>query len=160
MIYNVSISGGTTETILERFEREARVREADALIFQTGGNDVSRDGKTKKHQVSPEQFEKNLEEIIKGAKAITSNIIFVGFKNCDESKTTPVSWRNINYLNEDIKQYNGIMQNVCVRHRISYINVFGLLENSDLEDGLHPNARGHEKLYSAIKQELVVKKWI
>ena len=40
-IYNLSISGGTTETILARFENEARVRHADALIFQTGANDSS-----------------------------------------------------------------------------------------------------------------------
>ena len=37
-IYNQSISGGTTETILSRFESEAKIRSADAIIFQTGGN--------------------------------------------------------------------------------------------------------------------------
>ena len=33
-LYNLSISGGTTETILARFENEAKVRQADAIIFQ------------------------------------------------------------------------------------------------------------------------------
>ena len=50
-LYNLSISGGTTETILARFESEARMREADALIFQTGGNDASFDGSTRENQV-------------------------------------------------------------------------------------------------------------
>ena len=42
-IYNQSISGGTTETILERFENEANIRGTDVIIFQTGGNDASYD---------------------------------------------------------------------------------------------------------------------
>src|SRR3989338_9313414 len=34
-VYNCSVSGATTDTILERFESEAKIRSADALIFQT-----------------------------------------------------------------------------------------------------------------------------
>jgi lysophospholipase L1-like esterase len=44
-LYNLSISGGTTYTILDRFESEAKIRNADALIFQSGGNDAAILGK-------------------------------------------------------------------------------------------------------------------
>src|SRR3989338_168669 len=94
-IYNLSISGGTTETILQRFESEAKIREADALIFESGGNDSYLRGKNGPHQIPVAQFRKNFEEIIRKAKKITSNIIFIGFMNVDESKTTPVSWEDI-----------------------------------------------------------------
>ena len=63
-LYNLSIDGGTTETILARFESEAKVRNADALIFQTGGNDASYEHKDGNNVVSPEKFRINIEEII------------------------------------------------------------------------------------------------
>lgn len=160
VIYNLSISGGTTETILERFESEAKVREADALIFQSGGNDSYLKGKNGPNQIPIAQFRKNLEEIIRKAKNITSNIIFIGFKNADESKTTPVSWKDIYYVNAEIKKYNEIMRDVCKENSVPYLDVFGLLNNEDFEDGLHPNSAGHKKIFEKVKDFLETHKWI
>ena len=153
-IYNLSISGGTTETILERFEAEAKIREADTLVFQTGGNDAAYDKDTGEHLVTPDKFEKNIEEIIQRAQAIAQKIIFIGFDRCDESKTMPVPWCNLCYTNNFIEQYNGIMKNICSKHNIKFIDVFDALNDSDLEDGLHPNTQGHKKLFETIKAKL------
>ncbi len=159
-IYNLSISGGTTETILERFESEAKIREADGLIFQSGGNDSYLKGKNGPNQIPLEKFKSNLEEIIKRAKNITQNIIFIGFKNVDESKTAPVSWKDIYYFNAEIKKYDEVMEGVCGEHNIPYLDIFGLLDVSDLEDGLHPNAAGHEKIFIKTRDFLIANKWI
>jgi lysophospholipase L1-like esterase len=159
-IYNLSISGGTTETILERFESEARIRGAGAIIFQSGGNDSYLVGKNGPNKVPPEKFRANLEDIITRAKKITSNIIFIGFKNVDETRTTPVSWKDIYYLNDQIKKYDGIMEEVCAKNSVLYINIFGLLGESDFEDGLHPNKDGHQKLFVKIRDFLEENKWI
>ena len=99
LIYNLSLPGGTTSAILERFESEAQTREADAFIFQSGGNDsclISRNGE---NNVSVEQFENNVREIITRAQKITGNIIFIGFTNVDEQKTAPILWEDIYYTN-------------------------------------------------------------
>lgn len=154
-IYNLSISGGTTETILERFESEAKIREADTIIFQTGGNDAAYDKDTNVHIVSPEKFETNIEKIIQKAKGLTKKIIFVGFKNCDESKTMPVSWCNLCYTNKYIKEYNAIMKKVCDKNKINFLDIFGLLDNADFEDGLHPNASGHQKIFEIVKEHIL-----
>lgn len=159
-IYNLSISGGTTETILERFESEAKIREADALVFQSGGNDSYLKGKNDTNQIPLNQFRKNLEEIIKRAKNITQNIIFIGFKNVDEAKTMPVSWKDIYYVNAEIKKYDEVMQNLCKEKDIPYLDIFGLLKNEDLEDGLHPNSIGHKKIFERVKEFLEENKWI
>lgn len=103
-IYNLSISGGTTQKILDRFEAEARVRKADGLIFQSGGNDAYLKGKGGLSQIPIDQFQKNLEEIIARARNITENILFMGFKNVDEARTAPVPWKDIYYLNDEIKK--------------------------------------------------------
>jgi lysophospholipase L1-like esterase len=154
-IYNLSISGGTTETILERFESEAKVRGADTVVFQTGGNDAAYDRDTKEHLVSPEKFEANIEKIILEAKGLAKKIVFVGFKNCDESKTVPVSWCNLCYTNEYIKKYNSIMKKVCDINGIQFVDIFGLLDNTDFEDGLHPNANGHRKIFEVARKHIL-----
>lgn len=159
-IYNLSISGGTTETILERFESEAKIREADALIFQSGGNDSYLKGKNGSNQIPLDQFRKNLQEIIRKAKNITPNIIFIGFKNVDETKTMPVSWKDIYYVNVEIKKYDEAMKDVCKENNIPYLDIFGLLKNEDFEDGLHPNTLGHKKIFEKVKSFLEEKKWI
>lgn len=159
-IYNLSISGGTTETILERFESEAKIREADALIFQSGGNDSYLKGKNGPNQIPVNQFRKNLEEIIRKAKNITPDVIFIGLKNVDETKTMPVSWKDIYYVNAEIKKYDEVMKSVCKENGILYLDVFGLLSNNDFEDGLHPNNVGHEKIFVKVKNLLEENKWI
>ena len=159
-IYNLSISGGTTKTILERFESEAKIRESDGLIFQSGGNDSYLKGKNGPNQIPLNEFRKNIIEIISKAKKITNNIAFIGFKNVDETKTTPVSWKDIYYVNAEIKKYDETMKNVCKENEIPYLSIFGLLENSDFEDGLHPNAQGHQKIYEKVKDFLSQKHFI
>lgn len=159
MIYNQSIDGGTTETILKRFENESKIRDADAIIFQTGGNDSAYRGTPDNHLVLPEKFKENLKEIIKRARKITNNIIFTDIKNCDESKTTPVHWTDIYYTNNNIKKYSDIMKEVCKENNVLFLDV-GLLDNKDFNDGLHPNSAGHEKIFVKVKDFLTANKWI
>ncbi len=158
-IYNQSISGGTTDTILARFESEAKSRNADAIIFQTGGNDASYENTPGNFMVAPDRFRSNLEEIIKKAKKITENIIFMDLKNCDESKTMPVSWIDIYYTNKNIAKYSGIMQEVCKNSNVLFLDI-APLDNNDFEDGLHPNSAGHEKIFVQVRDCLVANKWI
>jgi lysophospholipase L1-like esterase len=157
-VYNLSISGGTTKTILDRFENEAKIRKADVLIFQGGGNDAAYEHAEGNYQVSPEEFKNNLEKIIEKAKKITDKIIFVGFKNIDESRTMPVSWCDFYYTNDNIKKYCEIMKNICDKSGVLFLDIFGILENDDLYDGLHPNAKGHEKIFQKVNDFLISNK--
>lgn len=159
-VYNLSISGGTTDTILKRFESESKIREADAIIFQSGGNDSCFMGNNGPNQIPIDNFRDNIQKIIDKSRDITPNIIFIGFKNIDESKTMPVSWRDIYYLNSEIKKYDEAMRDICKKNDVLYLDIFGLLNNEDFEDGLHPNASGHEKIFDKVKNFLEENKWI
>jgi len=155
-VYNLSVSGGTTETILERFEAEAKVREADVIIFQSGGNDSAYDHEIKDPLVASGQFADNLEKIISKAQSLTNKIIFMGFTNCLESQTKPVSWCNLCYDNQRIKEYNDIMKAVCIKYNLLFIDTFGILDDTDFVDGLHPNASGHKKILEMIQKQLMI----
>ncbi len=157
--YNCSISGGTTVTILERFESETKIRNGDALIFQIGLNDSSYQAIPNNFLVPIEKFKENIIEIIKRAKLITDKIMFINLKNCDESKTMPVSWINIYYTNENIKKYSNVIEEVCKENNVLFIKI-PELENLDFADGLHPNNIGHEKIFRQVKDFLIQNNWI
>ncbi|TSA44357.1 SGNH/GDSL hydrolase family protein [bacterium] len=158
-IYNQSVSGGTTEIILSRFESETKVRNADAIIFQTGGNDASYEHTPDNYLVAPDKFRTNLEDIIKRARKITENIVFMDLKNCNESKTMPVPWADIYYTNQNIEKYREIMKNVCRENNVPFLDIKPL-DNEDFDDGLHPNAAGHEKIFVQVRNFLTANKWI
>jgi len=80
-------------------------------------------------------------------------------KNCDESKTMPVSWADIYYTKENIKKYSAIMQDVCQENNIIFLDM-NPLDNNDFDDGLHPNAKGHEKAFFQVRDFLIENKWI
>jgi lysophospholipase L1-like esterase len=157
--YNLSIDGGTTETILRRFEHEAKIRRADALIFCSGGNDSFTRKPDGPNEIPLRCFRKNLMKIIRKARRITDKIVFIGPENCDEAKTTPVSWGEIYYTNKNIRQYRKEMERVCEKMEIDFVDP-GEFPAEDFYDGLHPNAAGHQKIYRKIKEILIARGWI
>ena len=43
---------------------------------------------------------------------------------------------------------------ICEDEKVDFIDMQGILEKSDLYDGLHPNEKGHEKIHKRIKEHL------
>ncbi len=109
LIYNLSISGDTTEELIKRFEFEAkqRLKEKDEtiIIFAIGINDSQFVHSKNKNRIALEKFKENLRKLIQLAKKFSSKIIFVGLTPVDETKTTPIIW-DINklYKNEYIQK--------------------------------------------------------
>jgi len=147
-VYNLGVDGNTTSDLLERFEVEAKAREPDILIFSIGDNDSA--------LISLDKFEQNLTKLIKLAKKFTKNIIFLGFKLIDESKTNPVPWdKSISYTNEKLSKYHSKLKEVVNKENLMIIEVEDLLDvKKDLGDGLHPNDEGHNKLFLKVKEFL------
>jgi len=50
--------------------------------------------------------------------------------------------------------YNNKIKEICEKNNLRYIDLSDLMENSDFEDGLHPNSKGHEKIFQKIKEFL------
>ncbi len=160
-VYNLGVSGDTTTELLERFECEAKARLPTMIIISIGGNDSgTRDGK-KDYLVQPEQFAANLQKIIKLAKNHTQQVALLGLYHFDESKSTPVSWKpHIWYRNTDIDAYGNIVQNIAKESICHFIDMTGVLEKTDFEDGIHPTALGHRKIFKHVKKFLLANKWV
>ncbi len=156
-IFNMGIDGGTILNTQEIFEKKFLEKDPDIIIFEAGGNDSAYDKDSKQFLVNENKFQEIVKELIESSEKITKNIIFVGFTNCDEKKTIPVTWRNLCYENNNIIRYNDIMKNVCRENNILFVDTFGILEENDFADGLHPNAIGHEKIFKKVKEQLISK---
>ncbi len=90
-------------------------------------------------------------ELIDDAKQYTEHILFIGLTKVDERRTNPVAWDNsISYSNKEIVRYNEELKNICKEKSINYLDIFNLLDTKDLDDGLHPNNNGHQKLCKEI----------
>ncbi len=169
LVYNLGVSGDTTEDLLERFEfeTEQRIKEKEdtTIIFAIGGNDSTFNNNKNKCHVSQEKSKKNIQKLIKLAAKYAAKILFIGLFPADESKTIPIPWaRNKSYKNEYIIQYDKIIKSVCQENSVLFIGIFEEFMNSDyknlLEDGQHPNSEGHRKIFEIVKEILIKNKII
>ena len=124
----------------------------------------------KKIQILLKQFrilwiiiqEKTQRDIHKKQNNSIKNIILIGLTPVNEKLTNP--YENTFFFNDRIKQYNKIIENCCSKD-ILFIDLFEEWINNPkyinwLGDGLHPNAKGYEKMYQKIKEFLIKNKII
>lgn len=151
-LYNFGICGDTSEDVLKRFQIEVDAIGPDKIVFAVGINDSKFPNDTSEHNVSLDIYEKNLEELITTAKKYTEEITIVGATKVDDEWR---SARGSRFMNEEIQKFNEVMKQVATRHNLGYIDVFETLDpSSDLDDGLHPNATGYQKMFEVIKSKL------
>lgn len=160
-IYNCAVSGDTTDDLLKRFRVESEARDPDILMFAIGVNDSSFNASKDKPTVALEKFRENLQKLASLAKEFTSDIIFIGLWHLDEAKTMPVPWDSSAYYDqENVDRYDLTIREFCEKNDLAYIYMGDLLQGDDLEDGLHPNPRGHEKIFQRIKDFLIENKLV
>lgn len=163
IVYNLGVSGNTTEDLLERFEFETKQRLKDdgeelIFIFAIGVNDSQFIHSKNNLRFSPEEYKDNLYKLLNLAQKFSSKIIFIGLTPVDETKT--IHWDiDKSYKNEYIQEFNEILKSFCKENNIYFVEIFEKLikENYQdlLEDGLHPNSEGHKKIFEAIKENTV-----
>jgi lysophospholipase L1-like esterase len=158
-LYNQGVSGDNTNDLLIRFPIEAGAREPKIIIFAIGINDSKYITTPDNSRVPVEKFAQNINLLIEQSRKFTNRIVLVGLSKVDESKTAP--WEGPEYYdNKYIQLYNWTLKQIGEKHKLIFINVFDLLSNSDLDDGLHPNAKGHKKIFEKVKQTLLDNKLI
>jgi lysophospholipase L1-like esterase len=162
-------SDETTEKVLERFEFETKARYASRkekiIIFAIGINDSEFIHSENNFLVLEKKFKENIQKLINIAQKFSPKIIFVGLTPVDESKVNPIPWyKDRSYRNEHIKKFNDIIKSVCEENKIYFIEIFENLIKTDykklLKDGVHPNSRGHRKIFEIVKDFLIKNKII
>ncbi|MDP2667048.1 MAG: SGNH/GDSL hydrolase family protein [Candidatus Diapherotrites archaeon] len=171
LIYNLGISGGTTTGLVKRFESEAKIRldddptEQNIFIFSGGGNDAIWLPKKKQNKVALPIFKRNIRRLIKMTRRYSDKMVFLGIKPCDESKVDPIPWYpKGSYRLKQFEKYNEALKKICMEEKVYFVNAFAILNNktfiSTLNDGIHPNNKGHQLIEKIVWAALNKKKWI
>ncbi|MFH0700942.1 MAG: GDSL-type esterase/lipase family protein [Candidatus Woesearchaeota archaeon] len=161
-IFNLGISGETTQGLLQRIEVECLAREPEVIIICTGANDSRFVNITPESVATPEdEFKDNVEQIIALCKEFTSKIIWIGNTPAVETKTTPTIWSSTEYfVNSSLKRYNYFIKEICLKEKVIFIDLFEKWLKLDYksildeEDGLHPNEEGYRLMYQEVLRVL------
>jgi lysophospholipase L1-like esterase len=157
-VYNLGISGDSTADLLNRIGVESEARNPNTIVIAIGANDASYIKSKSDNYVPMAEFKNNLIKIINEARNFTDEIIFVGLTRVDETKTVPVPWNpDICDTNESISAYDAEIKDICAEAGIPFIEMLDLIGDDDLDDGLHPNSIGHEKMFLRVKDFLLEK---
>lgn len=157
VVYNLGIDWDTSSWLLKRFETECEARQPNVIIFAIGSNDCTIIN-NKENFVSLEIFQKNISSLYQIAKKITDKIIFVWPIICDETKTIPIPWAP--EISQDMQNtiiYKDATRSFCEQKNILFIDMIDTLDVNDLEDGIHPNFKWHEKMFIRIRNYLIEK---
>ena len=146
-VYNRGICGDTTEDLLKRFTTEAEAIQPNTILFAIGINDSKYPVDKEGNKVSLEDFKRNIESLVEQAKKYSHTIFIVGLTKVNESAIESGS----KFTNEQIGIYNDCLKNFADTNGYGFINIFDVLDiQTDLYDGLHPNAQGYEKLSKVV----------
>lgn len=166
MIFNTWVSSYTSENVVTHFnsffqavsKRELWKEKDTIVIFAIWINDGSEDIETFSRRVSIDDFEHNIKILVEKCQSeiLIENVIFLSATNVDENKINDVNnpWAEHFFYNDTIKEYNKILSNVATESTYSYIDMFWIMKPEDLEDGLHPNSKWHEKIYKKVLEFL------
>ena len=148
-IFNLGVSGNSSDDVLLRFENETKVRATEELAFviAIGVNDART--KAGVNYSDTNRYKQNLGEILKLAKQHSNKILFIGLTPCVEERSNPVSWGDTGYTNGRIKEFDAALREFCDENQVRFVEVFKHFTNSEaggklLPDGLHPNDDGHQ----------------
>lgn len=140
---NYSLPGATVRGVVDGYDAGCGSQQADISILAAGINDAS-------HSVDLTAFNNNLTALYEKAKAASPKIMFIGLTDVDEERLN-----GLNYRNESISIYDRAIKDFASAKGVAYIDMRGLLDRSDLsDDGLHPNEKGHEKMFEKIKEQV------
>ncbi len=167
-LFNLGVSGATTKDLLNRIEVEASARfkpDRTNIIISVGTNDSIWLKKENRNMVSASEYINNLKELVSIAKKYSDKLVFIGSIPVDESRVTPLFFdENIYLYNKYVEQYDRITKDFCEKENIPFLNLFdGFIKEKYqdfLIDGLHPNTKGHKKMFKLIKQFLIENKVI
>jgi len=159
-MYNLGVSGDTTEDILHRFEFELKARldedDKQIVLFAVGVNDSQYLIQEKQLRFSVADYQKNLEALVDKAKKLNAHVVIVGLAPIDQMKVDPMPWADDrSYRTEYIEQFNEVAKKVAENTNCLFIDLYGPLQEQRfaqyLPDGVHPNDEGHQKMYELIK---------
>ena len=164
-VYIFAKPGATVEFIFENFENQIKKYsrgDEKIAIVSVGMNNTKAVGNPNDFVSDIEIYKKSMNDLLVKMKLKVDEVICVGYRPVDESKTlpklNPVGGSPSYFWNERINKFNKVYKQVCQELGVKFIDL-----NIDKgewitkylnEDGLHPNTKGHELIFQKLLPEV------
>ncbi len=156
-VFNLGIPGEVMPRLSNRFDEELTMRtfpnEKSLIIIACGINDSCSNNWMTEKQTDINEFEAAYEKMITIARDHHCEIVAIGLTPVNAEKS-----KGLLFSNEDVKKYDHSLHAISTKNNVPVLQLFDeLLENnfSDLlVDAVHPNDKGHEILFTKIKDFL------
>jgi acyl-CoA thioesterase-1 len=141
-ISNAGVSGDTTAAALERLDW-AVPEGTDGVIVELGANDALRG-------LDPAATRRNLDAIVRGIRSKGASVFLVGMH----------APRNLG--TEYVAAFDAIFPDLAKEHSVPlypfFLDKVALRPDLNLNDGMHPNARGVDVIVASILSD--IKRWL
>ena len=149
-VYNLGIDGDRIEDVAGRLEREAAVRNPKVITIAIGVNDLGWHGG---EGTDLRLFRADFDRTLFQARSFSERVLVLGIINVDESNESH------GVSNDEIVVFNSVIEELALARGLAFLDLYGVLDNGDFEDGLHPNSSGHAKLAPIVQRELELLQW-
>ncbi|MFQ3275183.1 MAG: acyl-CoA thioesterase-1 [Candidatus Nanohaloarchaea archaeon] len=160
-VYNLGVSGEDSGDLLERFEAEFEARaweESDQVILvQIGANDIQFLKEQQEIRVSEDDYRRNIRELLDTAEDLADEVLVISdFYISIEGEIPYAPEKKVS--DERLENYMSIQKQVCQKKNVSHIDIRDEFKPGKakemLEDGLHPNSDGHERIFEIVRERL------
>lgn len=155
-VYDLGVDMDTTKDVLKRMEGEALARKPSIIIIAIGANDSLYRNTENNPETTLEEYIENVQKIITIAHKYVERVLIVGLVKGSDKWTTPLiqSTTGKSYTKERTRRYDRALKELAEKNNIPFADVNDKLGDDDFDDGLHPNAIGHTKMFAVISREL------
>lgn len=163
-VYNLGVSGHTSEDILNRVKNEIKARQNEedmyVLIGLTALNDAQYYRDKEENRVPATEYRQNISKIVDAAKKYASHEVVIGGTPIEQSEVDPMPWKPTHSIrSEDLRRYRKQRVEMCNDRKLDLIELRPYLNEEDwrknkLKDGIHPNMSGHKAIYRIVKDGL------
>lgn len=155
LVVSPAPNGGDSANLLRNLEEWAIREKPDVIHFNCGLHDLKLSRESRRHQVEPDQYERNLRTIVGRLRRETSAALV--FAN-----TTPIlddrhALRGAGFdrTAADVRSYNATAERVMTAENVPVLDLHGLVELEGAagvlsEDGTHYTDRGYDILARAV----------
>lgn len=155
-VYDLGVDMDTTKDVLKRMDVEALARKPSIIIIAIGVNDSLYRNTEDNPETTLEEYVENVQKLITIAHKYVERTLIVGLVKGSDKWTTPLiqSTTGKSYTKERTRRYDRALKELAEKNKIPFADVNDKLGDDDFDDGLHPNAVGHTKMFAVISREL------
>lgn len=160
-IYNLGIPGDKTDGLAQRFTSETKQRVANykgelLFLFAFGANDAAFVPGTQEFRCPLERFEANYRQVLREAKSLTDQVFVLTITPVNEEQCNPTEKSRMNAF---VERYNSRLAHLAEEEGANVIDIHSAFHEQGTQDllsrdGIHPNARGYELIYSVVSERI------